>query len=491
MTGPVYLVGAGPGDPELLTLKAAKLIETADVLIHDYLAAPEILKLAPAHCRLVYVGKKAGCHALPQEEINRLLVREAGSGGRVVRLKGGDPYIFGRGGEEAQALVRAGLDFQVVPGISSTIAAAAYAGIPLTHRDISSQAALVTGHERPDKTESSHDWAALAKMGTLVMVMGVAGLESSCQALIRAGRAADTPAALVQWGTTPRQRTAIADLAGLPARAREAGLGAPAILVVGEVVRLRPELNWFEKLPLFGRRLLVTRSRERASRLAAALSELGAEVWERPTIATAGLADAETFRDLAGHDWLVFTSPTGAETFLRGLLDSGQDTRALGGMKIAVIGPGTAEALTPFGLRADLMPDEHVAEGLLAALTATGLAGRRILLARAKAGRDVLPEGLARAGARVRDLPLYATFHPDWDEPLPGRPDLTTFTSSSTAEGLAARVPEAERSLFPAASIGPVTTRTARRLGFPVAAEAESATLPGLVLAVTRYFGRP
>jgi len=487
----VYLVGAGPGDPGLLTLRAAELIKTADVLVYDYLAAPEILKLAPAGCRLIYVGKKSGCHALPQEEINSLLVREAKAGGRVVRLKGGDPYIFGRGGEEARELARAGLDFQVVPGISSAIAAAAYAGIPLTHRDLSSQAAIITGHERPDKTGSAHDWPALAKMGTLVMVMGVAGLDFSCQALVKAGRAADTPAALIQWGTTLRQRTVISDLADLPARAREAGLGAPALLVVGEVVRLRPELNWFEKLPLFGRRVLVTRSRERASRMAALLSELGAEVWERPAIATASLGETEIFHNLAGYDWLVFTSPTGAEVFLRGLLDSGRDVRALGAMKIAVIGPGTAEALTPFGLRADLMPAEHVAEGLLAALTATGLTGLRVLLARAKTGRDILPEGLTRAGAEVRDLPLYTTFHPDWAEPLPGRPDLTTFTSSSTAEGLAARVPEAERALFPTASIGPVTTRTAKRLGFPVAVEAESATIPGLVQAVASYFRRP
>ncbi|MDR2934920.1 MAG: uroporphyrinogen-III C-methyltransferase [Candidatus Adiutrix sp.] len=491
MTGTVYLVGAGPGDPGLLTLRASELIKTADALIYDYLAAPEILKLAPAGCRLIYVGKKSGCHALPQEEINRLLVREARSGGRVVRLKGGDPYVFGRGGEEALELARAGLPFQVVPGVSSTVAAAAYAGIPLTHRGLSSQAALITGHESPDKTASAHDWAALAKMGTLVMVMGVAGLEFSCQALIRAGRAADTPAALIQWGTTPRQRTVAASLADLPARARAAGLGAPAVLVVGEVARLRPELGWFEKLPLFGRRLLVTRGQERAGRLAALLSELGAEVWARPVIATASLAETGIFNDLSGYDWLVFTSPTGAEIFLRGLMASGRDVRALGAMKIAVIGPGTAEALAPFGLRADLMPAEHVAEGLLAALAAAGLAGRRVLLARAKAGRDVLPEGLARAGAQVRDLPLYLTFHPDWDEPLPGRPDLTTFTSSSTAEGLAARVPEAERALFPAASIGPVTTRTARRLGFPVAVEAETSTLPGLVEAVIRHFGRP
>jgi len=490
MTGTVYLVGAGPGDPGLLTLKAAELIKTADVLIYDYLAAPEILKLAPADCRLIYVGKKAGCHALPQEEINRLLIREARSDGRVVRLKGGDPYVFGRGGEEALVLARAGLTFQVVPGISSTIAAAAYAGIPLTHRDLSSQAALITGHERPDKTDSSHDWAALAKMGTLVMVMGVAGLDFSCQALIRAGRAEDTPAALIQWGTTRRQRTVTADLTDLPARAREAGLGAPALLVVGEVVRLRQELNWFEKLPLFGRRLLVTRSRERVGRLASLLSELGAEVWERPTIATTVLTQKESFHDPAGYDWLIFTSPTGAEFFLRGLMDSGRDVRALGSVRIAVIGPGTAEALTPFGLRADLMPAEHVAEGLLAALVSTGLAGRRVLLARARTGRDILPEGLAKAGAQVRDLPLYVTFYPDWADPLPDRPDLTTFTSSSTVEGLAAKVPETERALFPAASIGPVTTRTARSLGFPVAVEAESSTIPGLVEAVTRYFRR-
>ena len=490
MTGIVYLVGAGPGDPGLLTMRAADLLGRAQVLVYDYLAAPAILGLVPSSCRRIYVGKKSGCHAKPQLDINQLLVDEARAGQVVVRLKGGDPYIFGRGGEEAQELFRAGIPFEEVPGISSTVAAAAYAGIPLTHRDFNSQVALVTGHERPDKTGSAHDWSALASMGTVVSVMGVKNLAHICSSLISAGRSSDTPAALIQWGTTCRQKTIVATLADLPEKG--ADMGPPALLVIGGVVGLRDELNWFENRALFGQRILVTRSRKQASRLTSALAELGAEVWERPTIDFEPLDNPQEMEkvlaSLPSCHWLVFTSPNGAEIFMQNLLASGRDVRALGSLKIAVVGPAAATALRPFGLIADLVPKEYVAESLLEALVAQGISGQKIVLARAQEGRDIIPQGLLEAGAELIDLPLYKTFNPPWDEELPGVPDLVTFTSSSTATGLAALIAPEDRKNYPAASIGPVTSRTARELGFDVVAEATKFTIDGLVQAVADYF---
>ncbi|MDR1921091.1 MAG: uroporphyrinogen-III C-methyltransferase, partial [Candidatus Adiutrix sp.] len=356
MNGIVYLVGAGPGAPGLMTLRAAALVRRAEVLVYDYLAAPEILDMAPKTCRRIYVGKMSGNHARPQAEINRLLIEEARAGRVVVRLKGGDPYIFGRGGEEGLELAAAGVAFEETPGVSSTVAAAAYAGIPLTHRGLSSQAVLITGHERSGQEESAHDWEALARMGTISMVMGVRNLDCVCGALIRAGRDKNTPAALIQWGTTSRQRTLTGVLETLPRLAAEQNIAPPALFVAGEVVRLREKLNWFETRPLFGRCILVTRSREQASRLAGALDELGAEVWERPTIAIEPLNDPaylkETFSSLPDYDWLIFTSPNGVKIFMEALWAGGADARALAGLKIAVIGPATAEALKPFGLKA-------------------------------------------------------------------------------------------------------------------------------------------
>jgi len=493
MNGIVYLVGAGPGAPGLLTLRGAELIRRAEVLVYDYLAAPEILDLAPDSCRRVYVGKQSGNHAKTQDEINSILVDEARAGRVVVRLKGGDPYIFGRGGEEAQELFQAGIAFEVVPGISSTVGAAAYAGIPLTHRDFNSQVALITGHEKPDKPESAHNWAALSQMGTISMVMGVRNLDHVCRCLIEAGKSADTPAALIQWGTTLRQRTLVGTLADLPEKAETENMGPPALFVAGGVVTLRQQLNWFENRPLFGRKILVTRSREQTSRLSSALAELGAEVWERPTIAIRPIDDPEHFRGifqgLSSYRWLVLTSPNGAELFMKALLGSGRDVRALSGLKIAVIGPGTAEMLKPFGLKPDLMPGkQYVAESLMAALKSAGVKGAKVLLARAEEGRDILPRGLTEAGAAVTDLSVYQTVKAVWPEPLPGRPCLVTFTSSSTAMGLADIVPQEERKNYPAASIGPITTQTARELGFPVAVTAEKSTIDDLVLAVARYF---
>ena len=491
--GIVYLVGAGPGAPGLLTLRGAELLKRAEVLVYDYLAAPEIMRLVPDGCRRIYVGKQSGNHAKSQDEINRILVEEAAAGQVVVRLKGGDPYIFGRGGEEAQELFKAGIVFEVVPGISSTVGAAAYAGIPLTHRDFNSQVAIITGHEKPDKSESAHDWAALAKMGTISMVMGVRNLAHVCDKLMEAGRPADSPAALIQWGATSRQRTLVGILADIAAKAEAENLGPPSLFVSGGVVALREQLNWFERRPLFGRKLLVTRSRSQASRLSEALGELGAEVWERPTIDIEPVDDPiyfqTAFARLSDYQWLLFTSPNGVEIFMKRLWEDGRDARSLSGLKIAVVGPGTAEALKNFSLKADLMPKvKFVGEGLLEAVVEAGVRGQKVLLARAQEGRDVLPRGLIEAGAELTDLAVYKTVNPVWAEPLPGRPDLVTFTSSSTVTGLAAMVPLEERKNYPAASIGPITTETAKELGFEVKVEAKKSTIDGLVLAVAEYF---
>ncbi|MDR2827034.1 MAG: uroporphyrinogen-III C-methyltransferase [Candidatus Adiutrix intracellularis] len=492
MKGVVYLVGAGPGPLNLLTLRGAELLRQAEKLVYDHLAGTEILNLAPTDCQLIYVGKQSGYHTLSQDEINHLLIREAKAGFRVVRLKGGDPYIFGRGGEEAQKLAQAGVLFEVVPGVSSVIAAAAFAGIPLTHRDFSSQALLMTGHKRPDRAASTHNWTAAAAIDTLAIVMGVASLTQIRQSLLDAGKAEKTPVAIIQWGTTNRQRTLVGTLNNILQKATTENITPPALLVVGEVVNLRQELNWFETKPLFGRRLLITRSREQTSRLSAALVELGAEVWERPTIVIEAIATASTmentFKTLIDRHWLVFTSPRGVDFFLKALFNSGRDARALANLKIAVIGSGTAEALVPFGLKPDLSAEKFVAEGLLESLKQTGIKGQKIILARANEARDILPRGLTEAGAEVEDLPVYRTVNASWPIPLPDTPDLVILTSSSTAAGLAAMVPSKKRREFKSASIGPITSQTARKLGFQVVVEAKKADLESLIAAVREYF---
>ncbi|MDR2612374.1 MAG: uroporphyrinogen-III C-methyltransferase [Deltaproteobacteria bacterium] len=491
MAGIVYLVGAGPGDPGLLTLRGAELLRRADVVVYDHLAFPGLLDMVRPDARIIYVGKEGADHTLSQEAINDLLVREGAAGNSVVRLKGGDPYIFGRGGEEALRLAERGVAFEVVPGVSSTCAAAAYAGIPLTHRDLSSQAVLITGHERPDREDSAHSWKALAAIGTLVAVMGRERLPEICRALLEAGKDPATPAALVEWGTTDRQRTAAATLSDLPSLADSLGIRPPALFVCGKVVGLRERLAWFERRPLWGRTVSVTRTRSQAGRLSAALRELGARVEERPVIRIEEIdPNPELDRALAGLSrfaWVAFTSPNGAGIFMRALFARGLDARALAGARIAVIGPGTAEALRPWGLVPDLVPRSFVAEGLLEAFR--GAEPGPLLLARARKARDVLPEGLASLGFAVELCPLYETGHPSpdpaWD---PASSDLTTITSASCAEGLAALVPEGDRARVRTASIGPVASSRARELGFTVAVESPAASIPALVGAMEAYF---
>lgn len=498
--GKVYLVGAGPGDPGLITVKGRELLEKAEVVVYDYLANPVLLKFCPQEAEFIYVGKKGGEHTLSQEEINRLLVEKAREGKVVIRLKGGDPFLFGRGGEEIEELVRAGIPFEIVPGITSAIAVPAYAGIPVTHRDYTSTLAIVTGHEAEGKEESKIDFKALAKMGTLVFLMGVKNLPHIVKNLVDAGKAPETPCAIIQWGTTPKQKTVTGTLSDIAFRAKEAGITAPAIVIVGEVVKLRELFNWYERKPLFGKRVLITRTREQASKLRRALEEFGAEVIEIPTIEVKPIENAltkEVLEKLPQYDWLVFTSENGIKFFFKALLEKDLDLRALGNTRLAVIGPATKEALILRGIKPDLMPEkDYTQEGLAEAFQKIDLSGKKVLIVRAKVARDVLPESLRRLGAQVEILPIYETIKPqgvgkDLSQAFEKGIDLLTFTSSSTVENFFQILKEnnmkiPEGTLI--ASIGPITTRTLKDFGYIPQIEAEEYTIPGLVSAIVKYF---
>jgi uroporphyrinogen III methyltransferase/synthase len=479
------------------------------VVVYDYLAAPELLELAPTGARKIYAGKVGAKHTFKQEEINRLLVEEGRAGRVVVRLKGGDPYVFGRGAEEALELFEAGVPFEVVPGVSSVIGAAGAAGIPLTHRDMGSQIGILTGHEKAGKAYSGLDFEALGKLGTLAVVMGVENLANILERLIAAGKDGATPAALIEWGATARQKVAVGTLGGLFGEVQRLGLSSPALLIVGEVVGLRDKLNWYEKRPLFGKRVLVTRTRKQAGRLAAAFRELGAEVVERPAIEIRPITPNslldEALNNLAKYRYLVFTSPNGVNVFMRALFEAKFDSRALHAVTIAVIGPGTAEALNAFGLTWDLMPKRFIAEGVVKLFE--DLPVGPVLLPRALEARDALVLGLSNLGFDLDLVPIYETLIADWSgfenlsfigynkqssgELKPSnshRPiDLATLTSASTAKGLSNFIGPDERGQVPVVSIGPITTKAANELGFKVVAEAKKATVEALVEAATEY----
>jgi uroporphyrinogen III methyltransferase/synthase len=471
----VYLVGAGPGDPGLLTVRGRELVESADVLVYDRLADPRIVALAPESAELVYAGKQPGEHAMTQDVINARLVELGRRHDTVVRLKGGDPFIFGRGGEEALALTGAGIAYEVVPGISSAYAVPAYAGIPVTQRGSAAQVTFVTGHEDPAKPDSDLDWASLAATpGTLVFLMGVGALAANSQRLIEHGMSPDTPAAVISNGTRPTQRTVVAPLSGI-ARAAE-GMRPPAITLVGAVAELHEQLSWYERRPLHGKRVVVTRARTQASGLAARLEALGAEVVQAPAIRIEPLPfDAP---DLAAYDTVCVTSANGAELLLPG------DVRALHGVRVAAIGPATVAALHARGIVADVVPEEAVSESLLAALGE--VEGRRILVATAEGARDVLPDGLRERGARVDVLHLYRTAPEPVDADAVRAADLVTFTSSSTVTTLAAALGKGGLDGLATASIGPVTSATLRELGVEPAVEASPHDVSGLVAAVLR-----
>jgi uroporphyrinogen III methyltransferase / synthase len=475
----VALVGAGPGDPGLITRRGAELLAAADVVIHDRLGTDALLDLAPATARRISVGKAPGSVDATQDEINALLVKHGRAGRAVVRLKGGDPFVFGRGGEEAEALAAAGITFEVVPGVTSAVAAPAYAGIPVTHRGLSSHVTIVTGHEDPTKGHTDVDWARLAAAGgTLVILMGAARLPAIATALLAGGLAADTPVAAVHAGTRPEQRTTRATLATVD----DLAVTAPAAVVVGAVASL--DLGWFEQRPLFGRTIVVTRAREQASQLRADLTGLGARVVELPAIRVDPLPVA--LPPLDAVDWLVLTSANGvAALFDRGITPAGGDARTLAGVRVAAIGPGTAAALARYGVRADLVPDRFVAEALLDAFPPPAAPGARVLLARAEQARDVLPDGLRRLGYHVDLLPLYRTRVAEadpttLDEVRRGSADAITFTSSSTVRNFVQLVGPLDPQPL-VVSIGPVTSATARELGLRVDAEAPTHTIDGLV----------
>jgi uroporphyrinogen III methyltransferase/synthase len=481
----VYLVGAGPGDPGLLTVRGAELLGRADVVVYDRLASPALLALVPEGAELVSAGKAPGAVDLSQDEINALLVERGRSAGTVVRLKGGDPYVFGRGGEEAEALAAAGVPFEVVPGITSAIGAAAYAGIPVTHRGVSTHFTVVTGHEDPAKARTDVDWAALAGTGgTLVILMGAGRIGDIAQALIDGGRAPGTPVAAVRNGTRADQRTVRATLATIA----DAGVRAPSAIVVGDVAAL--DLGWFERRPLFGRSVVVTRAREQASGLRARLEALGAEVVELPSIAIEPVAF--TVPALDASTWLVFTSANGVDAFFEhGLASAGLDARALAGTRIAVIGPGTERALARRGVRADLVPARFVAESLLEAFPDPSHTGARVVIARAEQARDVLPEGLTARGYEVTVVSVYRTVQAEPDPDLlarvrTGAVDAITFTSSSTVTNLCdllGGVPDPQPLVV---SIGPVTSDTARTRGLRVDGEADPHTVEALVETLVR-----
>jgi uroporphyrinogen III methyltransferase/synthase len=506
MPGKVYLVGAGPGDPELLTLKGVRALQEADAVVYDFLANPEFLDLAPPQAQRIYVGKKGGDHTMSQEDINRLIGDLAQEGKVVTRLKGGDPFVFGRGGEEASHLFSRGIPFEVVPGVTSAIAAPAYAGIPVTDRRCSTEVAFVTGHEDPTKAESTINWSALAGIGTLVFLMGIKNLPNIAKQLMLEGKPADTPAACVRWGTTTKQKSVFSTLAELPQAVQEAGIKPPAITIVGPVAGLQAELAWFEKLPLFGRRILNTRARRQASRLSQALKRLGAEVVEVPTIAIQPPSDPaplkQAVRNLEDYDWLLFTSANGVDGFFAALGEAGKDVRALAGLKLGAIGPATAQAMSERGLLVDLTAKTFVAEGLLEALADESLEGKRVLLPRAKQARSVLPDTLMDWGAAVDVVPAYETVAPEGagqalkaalDQGL----DAITFSASSTVSNALALLDDAGkeqlRSLsaqgeIKIAAIGPITRDTAQEAGLTVHLMPEVYTIPALVDALVAFF---
>ena len=497
--GVCYLVGAGPGDPGLLTLKGRDCLEKAELVVFDYLCSPEILKWIPEASERIFAGKKAGDHAMTQTDINALLVKETSKGRCVVRLKGGDPFLFGRGGEEAAALASAGCRFEIVPGVTSAIAGPAYAGIPVTHRAHNTVLTIFTGHEDPTKPGSSMDYSAIARApGTKVMLMGIERLAVITSGLAAAGMANDTPVALVRWATTGGQETIVGTLSDIAERAESAGFKAPAVAVFGEVVNLRNDLNWFESLPLFGKRIAVTRTRDQAGELVHRLRELGADAFEMPTIRIEPAPNKREFYELVvdapQYDWIIFTSPNGVDAFFRAFFEIYRDARSIGGARIAAIGPATAARVAAFHLAVDVQPEKYIAEEIVKALQKeTSVENLKFLLARAEGARDVLATELTRLGAIVDEAVAYRTV-PETRDVSGGLKrfretgaDMVTFTSSSTAENFQALDLPVPAGLV-RASIGPVTSKTLQKLGTPPDLEAKVHDIPGLVDAILRFY---
>lgn len=502
--GIVYIIGAGPGDPGLITVKGLKCLKEADVIIYDHLVSEEIIRQAKESVRLIYAGKKGGDHTLSQDEINRRLVEEAGKGNVVARVKGGDPFIFGRGGEEAEILVQSGIPFEVVPGVTSAVAVPAYAGIPLTHRGYTSTVAFVTGHEDPTKEESDIDWETLAGIGTLVFLMGVKNLRQITVNLMVHGKHADTPAALIRWGTTEDQATMTGTLGDIARRAEEEHFSPPSILVVGAVVDLRGVLNWFETKPLFGKGIVITRPELQAEEFASLLYTQGARVIHFPTIKIVPPESYDGLDQAIGrisqYQWIIFTSANGVSFFLQRLRERGRDIRDLKDIRICTIGPATAATIEKLGIRVDLVPDEFISEGVVKSFQDFDITGKRILLPRAASARDVIPEGLAKLGAEVDVVTAYRTVNSGRDkselETLmnEGKVDVITFASPSTVTNFKEIMEREETFVLPShikiACIGPVTMAAAKKAGLPTDIMQERYTIPGLVETLIDYFSK-
>jgi uroporphyrinogen III methyltransferase/synthase len=490
--GIVYLVGAGPGDPGLMTARSLELIADADSIYYDRLIPTGALDGAREDAELIYVGKQPGVPSVPQDEIGERLIEAAKAGKSVVRLKGGDPFVFGRGGEEGEALRAAGIEFEVVPGVTAGVAATAYAGIPVTHRDDASAVAFVTGHEDPEKAETALDWPALAAFpGTLVFYMGVKRLSENAASLIAGGRDPEQPAAAIERGTWPGQRTVTATLGTIAASVEREAIKAPALIVIGDVAARREELHWLERRPLHGRTVVVTRARAQASGVAKTLQGLGAQVVELPAIRIESLTGTDEARAAAkaigDYDLICLTSPNGVKLLFEAIAEAGLDARALAGATVAAIGPGTARALAAEGIAADVIPERFVAEALVEVLEDVEVDGKRVLIARAAEARDVLPDALRERGASVDVVALYETVREAPDEKSIAAAqgaDYVTFTSSSTVTNLTDALGER----FPAAarivSIGPVTSETVREAGLEVAVEADRHDVDGLLSAL-------
>jgi uroporphyrinogen III methyltransferase / synthase len=505
--GKVYLVGAGPGDPGLITVRGKSLLERAEVVVYDYLASKKLLKHAPQGAELIYVGKKGGVkHTFTQEEINKILVDHALAGKMVVRLKGGDPFIFGRGGEEVEELHEAGVPFEVVPGVTSATAAATYAGIPITHRNYTASVSFITGHEDPSKENSNIDWSKLATgAGTLVIYMGIKNLPIIVANLIKYGRSPKTPVAVVRWASTPEQRSVVGTLETITQVVADAGIKPPALIIVGEVVTLRETIDWYEKRPLFNKKIVVTRTREQASELVAGLEEFGANCLEYSTIhikpvESYAVLDSELER-LDEYHWILFTSLNGVKYFFERLYSKGMDARDLKGPDLAVVGKSTADFLLHYGLNADLIPSTFTGEGLAEALLDQGVEGRNILIPRALLGREILPETLRGAGAQVTIAPVYENCPAEGDkeslreELQNGDVKMITFTSSSTVRNFLTMVDaenqeELQKILagIKIAAIGPITGKTITDKGLQVDVMPNEYTIPGLIQAIVDYY---
>ncbi|MBE9546687.1 MAG: uroporphyrinogen-III C-methyltransferase [Proteobacteria bacterium] len=494
--GKVYIIGAGPGDPGLITVRAVECLQKSDVVVYDYLVNQDILGLAGEDARLVYVGKKGGDHTVSQERLNQILVKEASDGNIVSRLKGGDPFIFGRGGEEAEVLSAAGIPFEIIPGVTSAISVPAYAGIPLTHRKFTSSVTFVTGHEDPTKDGSSIDWGNISAVGTMVFLMGVKNLTHIVTNLIKNGRDPDTAAALIRWGTTADQETLKGTLGNIAEMAEEKNFSPPAIFVVGDVVKLRDDLNWFERKPIFGKGVVITRPEEQSGELRALLNENGARAISFPTIR---IVPPDSFDDLDKaignlnkYHWIIFTSVNGVKFFFKRLDDLQKDVRDLKGIRICAIGPATSAAVEKYGIRVDIIPDDYIAEAVLEKFREQETGGRNILLPRAEIARDVIPEGLSKLGANVDVVVAYRTVNSGRDKTElyelidQGKVDVITFTSPSTAINFSDIMGEDMHfsENIKIACIGPVTAAAVEKLGLRVDIVSKTYTVSGLVEAI-------